>query len=213
MCHISHPACQPYLLFVLAVAPEVLQRDFLLEGVLITALLWEDSCSSSSDHRAGPAIRFYLFLHINNSKPLSCCSLLVALQLGPASDATICLSFLTCFNCCLSDHHPVYLVVDARFYEIVVVHFQQKSAVLKYVVYVCFSKLVYLFRDVMQLFSSQPPVLLVVECEVPEDPLAVRYVQNFADELSNPLFSINLMIYQDDMLILDVRSVWRFFLR
>ena len=43
----------------------------------------------------------------------------------------------------------------------------------------------------MQLFSSRPPFLLVMKREVPEDPLAVGDVQDFTNELSGPLFSID----------------------
>ena len=56
-----------------------------------------------------------------------------------------------------------------------------------YVVDVSFSELVSLRHDVMKLFPSEPPLLLVIECEVPEDPLSVGNVQNLADELSGPL--------------------------
>ena len=57
----------------------------------------------------------------------------------------------------------------------------------------------------MQLFPSEPLLLFVMECEVPEDPLAVQYVQNFADELFDPLFSVDSVVSQDEMLILDVK--------
>ena len=59
----------------------------------------------------------------------------------------------------------------------------------------------------MQFFSSQLSLLLVVECEVPEDPLAVCYVQNFANKLFDPLFSINSVISQDEAFILNVKEV------
>ena len=65
----------------------------------------------------------------------------------------------------------------------------------------------YIYHDVMQLFSSRPPLLLVVECEIPEDPLAVYYMQNFSNKLFDLLFSIYSVISQDDVLILDVKEV------
>ena len=161
------------------------------------------SCSSSSDHRAGPAIRLNLFLHINDSESLSCWFLLAALELGPASGSTTGL-LLACLDCCLSSYHPVRFVVDAWFHEVIIVHLQQKSAIVRYVVYVGVSELIYLFHDFVQFFSSQPSLLFVTKCEIPENPLAVCYVQYFADKLPDLLFSIYSVIPQDKVLILDV---------
>ena len=67
----------------------------------------------------------------------------------------------------------------------------------------------YIYHDVMQLFSSRPPLLLVVECEILEDPLVVGDMQVFADELSGPLFSINPVIPQGQVFILHVKEVSR----
>ena len=89
------------------------------------------------------------------------------------------------------------------------VHLQQEFTALRYAVYVGFSKLVYLPRDLMQFFSPQPSFLLVMECEVPEHPLAVRYMQKFADELFDLLFIINSVVSQDEVLILGVKEVLR----
>ena len=61
----------------------------------------------------------------------------------------------------------------------------------------------------MQLFSSWSPLLLVGECEVLEDPLAVCYVQNFANKLLDQLFSINSVITQDEVFILNAKEVSR----
>ena len=46
-----------------------------------------------------------------------------------------------------------------------------------------------------------------MECEVPEDPLAMGNVQNFADELSGPLFSINPVISHDQVLVLHAKEM------
>ena len=59
----------------------------------------------------------------------------------------------------------------------------------------------------MQLFPSESPLLFVMECKVPEGPLAVGNVQNFADELSGPLFSINPVISHGQVLILNVKEI------
>ena len=65
----------------------------------------------------------------------------------------------------------------------------------------------YLRRELTHLFSPQPPCLLVVECKVPEDPVDVCYVQNFADKSFDPLFSVNTMVSQNEVLMLDVKEV------
>ena len=59
----------------------------------------------------------------------------------------------------------------------------------------------------MQLFPSESPILLVMECEVPEDPLAVGNVQNVADELSGSLFSIHSVIPQGQVFILHGKEM------
>ena len=46
-----------------------------------------------------------------------------------------------------------------------------------------------------------------MEREVPKDPLALGGVQDFADELSGPLFSINPVIPQGQLFILYVKEV------
>ena len=67
----------------------------------------------------------------------------------------------------------------------------------------------YLYHDAMKLFSSEPPLLLVMECEVPEDPLAVGNLQNLADELSGPLSSIDSVIPQSQVFILHIKDMSR----
>ena len=59
----------------------------------------------------------------------------------------------------------------------------------------------------LQFFSSQPSLLLVAKCEIPEDPLAVGNVQNLADELSGPLFSVNPVISYGKVLVLPVKEM------
>ena len=59
----------------------------------------------------------------------------------------------------------------------------------------------------MQLFSSRPPFLLVMKREVPEDPLAVGDVQDFTNELSGPMFSIDPVISQGQVFILYLKEV------
>ena len=59
----------------------------------------------------------------------------------------------------------------------------------------------------MQLFPSKLPPSLVTEREDPEDPLAVDDMQDFADELSGPLFSINPVIPQGQVFMLHVKEV------
>ena len=73
--------------------------------------------------------------------------------------------------------------------------------------YVGFSELIYLLHDFVQFFSSQTSLLLVVKCEIPENPLAVCYVQYFANKLPGPLISIYSVIPQDKVLILDAMEM------
>ena len=61
----------------------------------------------------------------------------------------------------------------------------------------------------MKIFPSEPSLMLVTECKVPEDPLAVGNVQNLADELSGPLFSINPVIPKGQVFILHFKEMPR----
>ena len=83
---------------------------------------------------------------------------------------------LACFNCGLRCSYPVHFVVDVRFHEVIVVHLKQESAALRDVVYIYLPPFISVFYCFTQFFSSRPPFLLIMECEISEYLLAVCYV-------------------------------------
>ena len=87
-----------------------------------------------------------------------------------------------------------------------VVYLKQESATLRDVIYVRLPQFIYLFRYFTHLLPRRPPFLLVIECKIPENPLVMCCVQDFANELSYPLICIDSVVAQCEILVLDIKS-------
>lgn len=110
-------------------------------------------------------------------------------------------------TCCLHCADPVFLVFRVSVSQMVDINLQEESGFLRYLMNLRMAQPVYLVEKPDSILDCQIPEFIVMEHEVPEEPLCMCHMQDLSDEASHPVSGVDAVRTLIEVVLLKTEEV------